>query len=97
MVVGLACAADVPSIISSKAGLKFMGKDVDAMRAVAKAHQDRSLQEFQARGRRLSDCDGIEVVFGWTLGMYLLLMQIVRPSLVVMLPGACHACMTWLC
>uniref|UniRef100_A0A7R9V1V3 PCI domain-containing protein n=1 Tax=Chlamydomonas euryale TaxID=1486919 RepID=A0A7R9V1V3_9CHLO len=41
-------ADDVPSIISSKAGLKHTGEEVDAMRAVAKAYHDRSLQTFQA-------------------------------------------------
>jgi hypothetical protein len=46
-VVALCVAGDVPSIISSKAGLKYVGQDVDALRAVAKAYQDRSLKEFQ--------------------------------------------------
>lgn len=40
-------ADDVPSIISSKAGLKYTGEQVDAMRLVAKAYHDRSLQTFQ--------------------------------------------------
>mmetsp|Transcript_36886 Transcript_36886/g.82029 ORF Transcript_36886/g.82029 Transcript_36886/m.82029 type:complete len:419 (+) Transcript_36886:135-1391(+) len=40
-------ADDVPAIIGSKAGLKYTGKEVDAMRSVAKAYQDRSLQTFQ--------------------------------------------------
>lgn len=38
---------DVASIISSKAGLKYAGSEVDALQAVAKAYQSRSLADFQ--------------------------------------------------
>ncbi|GBF99892.1 26S proteasome non-ATPase regulatory subunit [Raphidocelis subcapitata] len=40
-------SGDVPALIAAKAGLKYTGRPVDAMRAVAAAHQERSLQAFQ--------------------------------------------------
>lgn len=35
-------------IVSSKTGLKYTGKEIDAMSAVAKAHKERSLKKFEA-------------------------------------------------
>ena len=40
-------AADVPSIVSGKLALKYSGRDLDAMQAVAKAALNRSLAEFK--------------------------------------------------
>ncbi|WPT12655.1 26S proteasome non-ATPase regulatory subunit 11-like protein [Picochlorum sp. SENEW3] len=39
--------SDVGMIISSKAGLKYAGSEVDALKAVAKAYESRSLADFQ--------------------------------------------------
>ncbi|GMH36290.1 hypothetical protein BSKO_04158 [Bryopsis sp. KO-2023] len=56
-------AEDVPSIINSKGSVKYVGMEVDAMKAVAKAYQDRSLQGFQEAQEQYSEqLDGDPVV-----------------------------------
>ncbi|GAA5962386.1 hypothetical protein JCM21900_005102 [Sporobolomyces salmonicolor] len=57
--VMLGLSEDVSSIISGKLAQKYAGPDVDALKAVAKAHEDRSLADFerllQERKKELSD------------------------------------------
>lgn len=38
---------DVEAIIASKLAKRYIGPDVDAMKAVAAAHEHRSLEEYQ--------------------------------------------------
>jgi len=38
---------DVNAIVNGKYGLKYPGRDIDAMKAIAKVYANRSLKEFQ--------------------------------------------------
>ncbi|KAF9579285.1 26S proteasome regulatory subunit rpn6 [Lunasporangiospora selenospora] len=45
--VMLNLSEDIQSILNSKVALKYRGIEVEAMKAIASAHQNRSLQEFE--------------------------------------------------
>ena len=47
------CAAEVPSILTSKLGMKHSGIQLEAMAEVARASKVRSLEDFQAAVRQL--------------------------------------------
>ncbi|KAE8214781.1 hypothetical protein CF319_g1291 [Tilletia indica] len=46
---------DISSIIQGKLAQKYAGRDVEAMKAVAKAHEDRSLEDFEKALRDYKD------------------------------------------
>lgn len=41
------CSHEVPSLLASKIGVKYAGKELQAMAAVAKSAKARSLQDFK--------------------------------------------------
>lgn len=43
-----AAVVDVSSIISSKQGVKYAGRDIEAMNAIAKTASDRSLAQYES-------------------------------------------------
>ncbi|KAG6976875.1 hypothetical protein JG688_00000938 [Phytophthora aleatoria] len=45
-------ASEVNLIINSKQAMKFIGIDLEAMQAVAKAHEQRSLEQFEATTKK---------------------------------------------
>lgn len=45
--VMLNLTADVDTLVSSKHALKYAGKNLDAMKAIARAHSNRSLEEYE--------------------------------------------------
>ncbi|KAJ3413183.1 26S proteasome regulatory subunit rpn6 [Chytridiales sp. JEL 0842] len=48
-------AEDVHALINSKVGIRYTGPEIDAMKAVATAHQNRSLLEFEQAMNKYKD------------------------------------------
>jgi 26S proteasome regulatory subunit N6 len=46
---------DMDTIIAGKGAIKFAGRDIEAMRAVAKAHSHRALEEFEQAKAKYPD------------------------------------------
>lgn len=47
-------ASEVNNIINGKLAIKFLGVDLEALQAVAKAHEKRSLEQFEAATKKYS-------------------------------------------
>merc|ERR1712151_73954 len=58
---------DTRAIINGKSGLKYAGKEIDAMAAVAKASEDRSLKGFEAVLLRYKDQLGDDPIVSYHL------------------------------
>lgn len=69
-------AEDVPTIITSKGGLKYSGPDVDAMQKVAEAYTNRSLEFFEQTLRDYKEQLGEDpIIFMHISALYETLMQ----------------------
>jgi 26S proteasome regulatory subunit N6 len=58
-------AADVNNIINGKQAIKFIGIDVEALQAVAKAHEQRSLEAFEQATKKYAARMFDETVLFW--------------------------------
>ncbi len=63
----LNAADDVSAIIQGKAAQRFAGRDVEAMSAVAKAHEERSLEKFEQALKDYKEGERISAGLAWGL------------------------------